>query len=199
MKNFLIVFNVVLLAAVGYLYYIHFKYVESDVHKIIEQQNAASNSFKIAYFDLDTLENNYEYFKEQRNYLKAKNDEVEKKLTKIQNDYMTKVNDYNRRGPNLSQAEQTQIQEQLEKMRNDYQEQEQALSQELQAETMQKMLVIKSKIQDFLKIYGKEKGYTYVFATSGDDNLMYYKDTVRNITTDIVRRLNEQNTATKKK
>lgn len=199
MKNFLIVFNVLLAVAVGYLYYIHYKYVESDTHKVSEQKVSAANSFKIAYFDLDSLENNYEYFKVQRNYLKAKNDEVERKLRKMQNDYMAKVNDYNKRGPDLSQAEQSQVQEQLMKMRNDYQEQEQNLSQQLQSETMQKMVDIKNKIQEFLKTYGKEQGYTYVFATSSDDNLMYYKDTVRNITPDIVRELNEQNDASKKK
>ncbi len=198
MKNFLLVFNVLLLIAVGYLYYVHFNSGE-ETKVTATVSNKDSVNLKIAYFDLDTLENNYEYFKEQRNYLKGKNDEVEKKLSRLQNDYMAKVNDYNKRGPYLSQAEQTQIQEQLMKMRNDYQQQEQALGQQLQSETMKKMLDIKSKIQDFLKVYGKERGYSYVFATSSDDNLMYYKDSVRDITHDIVLQLNKQNDSSKKK
>ncbi len=199
MKNFLLVFNVLLLIAVGYLYFVHFNSGEKQTKVTTTVSGKDSVNLKIAYFDLDTLENNYEYFKEQRNYLKAKNDEVEKKLSRLQNDYMAKVNDYNKRGPYLSQAEQTQIQEQLMKMRNDYQQQEQALGQQLQSETMKKMLDIKSKIQDFLKVYGRERGYSYVFATSSDDNLMYYKDSVRDITHDIVLQLNKLNESTKKK
>ena len=51
---------------------------------------------------------------------------------------------------------------------------------------MQKMLDLKNKIQDFLKTYSIQKGYAYVFATSSDDNVIYFKDSLRNITTDIL-------------
>lgn len=199
MKYFLVTINVLLIAAVGYLYYIHYNQAYDKPEKVTVEKKENPLDFKIAYFDLDSLENNYEYFKTQRNYLKARNDEVEKKLLRMQNDYMAKVNDFNKRGPNLSQAEQLQYQEQLMKMSRDYQEQEQKLSQDLQAETMKRMIDVKTKIQDFLKNYGKEKGYTYVFATNSEDNFIYFKDTVRNITNDIVTQLNLQNEASKNK
>ena len=42
------------------------------------------------------------------------------------------------------------------------------------------------KIQDFLKNYCADKGYAYVFA-SNDQDYLYYKDSIRNITPDIDR------------
>ena len=84
------------------------------------------------------------------------------------------------------------MQEDLARLDNYYSQQQQSLGQDFQGEYMQKMLALKNKIQAFLKSYSVEKGYEYVFATSSDDNVIYYKDSVRNITTDIVDKLNEQ-------
>ena len=199
MKKFFITSNIILAIAVGYLFYIHFKYVADDVHAKANEQKAAANALKIAYFDLDTLQNNYEYFKEMRTYLTGKKDVMDQKLNKIRQEYTAKVNDYNQRGASLSQTEQSQIQQELGAMNNNYSQQEQALGEDLQSETMEKMVDVRSKIQDFLKSYSKEKGYSYVFATSGDDNVMYYKDTLKNITPDLVKNLNVLYLASKKK
>ena len=199
MKKFLIVFNILLAIAVAYLFYIHFTYVATDEHEKNQNAIIAANAMKIAYFDLDTLQNNYEYFKEMRTYLTGKKDVMDQKLNKIRSDYTAKVNDYNKRGPSLSQTEQSQMQQELGAMNNNYQQQEQALGEDLQSETMEKMVDVRTKIQDFLKTYSKQKGYSYVFATSSDDNVMYYKDTLKNITPDLVKQLNVLYLATKKK
>ena len=46
------------------------------------------------------------------------------------------------------------------------------------------------KIQDFLKNYcSADKGYAYVFA-SNDQDYLYYKDSIRNITPDVLTGLN---------
>ena len=63
---------------------------------------------------------------------------------------------------------------------------------------MRKLLEVKTRIQQFLRNYCKDKGYAYVFASDENDYL-YYKDTVRNITPDIVRLLNEDYKNTKNK
>ena len=148
---------------------------------------------------MDTLEKYYEYAKETRDYLKGKNEAMESKLNKIRSDYTSKVNDYNKRGASMSQTEQSQMQEDLSRMQSMYDQQQQSLSQEFQGEYMQKMLDLKNKIQDFLKTYSAQKGYAYVFATSSDDNVIYYKDSLRNITPDIVDKLNADYKNSKKK
>ncbi len=148
---------------------------------------------------MDTLEKYYEYAKETRGYLEGRKQSMESKLNKIRSDYTSKVNDYNKRGASMSQTEQSQMQEDLARIQNMYDQQQQSLGQEFQGEYMQKMLDLKNKIQDFLKTYSMQKGYAYVFSTSSDDNVIYYKDSVRNITSDIVDKLNSDFKSTKKK
>ena len=43
-------------------------------------------------------------------------------------------------------------------------------------------------IEDFMKEYNKDKGYSYIFSNIPD--MMYYKDTAYNITADVIRGLN---------
>lgn len=198
MNKGLLIFNIVLLIALGYLYYAF--YTEKNAVPVTAfQQTPSKTNFRIAYFDLDTLEKYYVYAKETRDYLKDKNDAMESKLNNIRQQYTAKVNDYNKRGATLSQTEQSQMQEDLQRLDSYYSQQQQSLGQDFQGEYMQKMLDLKTKIQNFLKAYSAQKGYEYVFATSSDDNVIYYKDSVRNITKDVVDKLNDDYKNSKKK
>jgi outer membrane protein len=199
MNKGLLTLNLVLLVGLGYLYYAFYEKQNSSPTVNLPGKNSPDTNFRIAYFDLDTLEKNYVFAEETRDYLNKKKDGMEAKLNKIRQDYTTKINDYNKRGATLSQTEQSQMQEDLARLDNYYSQQQQSLGQDFQGEYMQKMLDLKNKIQDFLKTYSVQKGYVYVFATSSDDNVIYYKDSVRNITGDIVDKLNEEYKNSKKK
>jgi outer membrane protein len=190
MNRALLIINIILLVAIGYLYYAFYSKPHS-APVVKNTTDTSLNHIKLAYFDMDTLEKYYEYAKETRDFLKSKRSAMEAKLNKIGSDYTNKVNDYNKRGASMSQTEQSQMQEDLARIQNMYDQQQQSLSQEYQSVYMQKMLDLKNKIQDFLKSYSIQKGYAYVFSTSSDDPVIYYKDTVRNITSDIVSKLNE--------
>lgn len=200
MKNVLLGVNVVLVAAVAYLFYLHFSTPLPDLSNEKKQDAAiAAGTIKIAYFDLDSLQKNYEYFNEVKNELKGHSDNMEAQLAKMRNEYNAKVNDFNKRGNTLSQTESSQLQEQIMQMQQNFGQQQEAMNQQLQNETLDKMLKVKSKIQEYLKTYSSQKGFTYVFATSSDDNIIYYKDSVRDITNDLVKLLNDKYRETKKK
>jgi outer membrane protein len=66
----------------------------------------------------------------------------------------------------------------------------QMMEQEIQDESFKKLQDVNKRIEDYLKGYNKDKGYAYIFSNVPD--MMYYKDTVYNITADIVKGLNEQ-------
>lgn len=197
MNRILLAINIVLLLAVGVLYYLYFKYTSADEHKINEANAAVKNSFKLAYFDLDSLEDKYDYYKEVRDYLRGRDSQMTQQLNKLRTGYMSKVKEYNQRGPTMSQTEQSEYQQQLIKMRDDYQQRQDEMGQDMHNISMQKLQEVKANIQSFLKDYCKEKGYAYVFA-SDDNDYLYYKDTLRNITPEIVQLLNERYKQTKK-
>ncbi len=198
MKKFLIISNCILLAAVAFLFYRSYNNAPAGKTTDHVKNEVDSIKGKIAYFDLDTLQNQYQYFIEVRDYLKGKDDDNTRELNKLRNNYLEKLKEYNQKGPTLSQTEQGQYQQDLMQMQNDYQAREQNVSQAMQAEAMEKMQGVKQKIQDFLKTYSVDKGYAYIFA-SNDNDYLYYKDTLNDITKDIVGKLNEQYKNSKKK
>lgn len=55
---------------------------------------------------------------------------------------------------------------------------------------------IKKKIEDFIKEFNKNRGYTFVL--SDDPGLFYYRDTTYNITKEVVKGLNETHKNEKK-
>jgi len=197
MNKVLLTLNVILILAVGILYYYFFEYRAEDEHRIKDANAAVANNFKIAYFELDSLQEHYTYFKEVRDELNRQESQRTKQLDNIRANYMNKLKEYNQKGATMSQTDQSNFEQQLRTLQNNYEERQQQLGQEMNALYMQKMQNVKQRIQDFLKSYCRDKGYAYVFAASSDDYL-YYKDTVRDITSDIVDRLNEEYKASKK-
>jgi outer membrane protein len=197
MNRVLLVLNIILIVAVGILYYYFIQYRVEDEHRIKDANAAIANNFKIAYFELDSLQEHYTYFKEVREELNKQEAQRTKQLDNIRANYLNKLKEYNQKGATMSQTDQSSFEEQLRTLQNNYEQRQQELGQEMNTLYMQKMQNVKQRIQDFLKQYCKNKGYAYVFAASSEDNL-YYKDTVRDITNDIVSLLNEEYKATKK-
>ena len=132
--------NIVMVAAVGYLYYQHYSYINLDTHNQEKDKAAVLNSVKIAYFELDSVESNYEYYKEVKDYLTKKDQDNQTQLNKIKNNYLNKAKEYQQKGPNLSQNEQNEYQQSLMKLQNDYSETEQNLNNEMQAEMVEKII-----------------------------------------------------------
>jgi outer membrane protein len=54
---------------------------------------------------------------------------------------------------------------------------------------MRKMKDVKNKIEEYLKTYNNEKGYSYIFAY--EPGLFYYRDTMYDITNDVIKGLND--------
>ncbi|MFN4006891.1 MAG: OmpH family outer membrane protein [Chitinophagaceae bacterium] len=192
MKQISTIVQVILAVAVAVLFYLHFsnKPNTTVVTRNADGITSLANN-KIAYFELDSLENQYTYFKETRNYLRRKDDEFSRRLNSIKLQYENKLKEANAKGPSMTQAEQTAFQQELMRIQENYRQTEQEGTQEMQALSLQKMQEVKKTIQDFLKTYCEGKGYAYVFASSENDYL-YYKDSAQNITNDLIAALNKQ-------
>jgi outer membrane protein len=93
-------------------------------------------------------------------------------------------------GQYLSQAEIGSRQQELAQLEKNYTNKEQQLAQELQEESFKRLQEVKKKIENFLIQYNKDKTFAYIFSSNPD--LMYYKDTAYDITTDIVAGLNKE-------
>lgn len=197
MNRILLTLNVVLLVGLGVLYYLFFSYQNQDKHEIQQANAASANRFKIAYFELDSLQEHYAYFKDMRDYLNGEEKRMTNQLNSMRDKYVNKLKEYNQKGPTMNQTEQSSYEQQLMTLKNDYDRRQQELGQDMNNLYMQKMQDVKLKIQASLKNYCKDSGYSYVFASSNEDYL-YYKDTLRDITPGIVKLLNEEYKPAKK-
>ena len=199
MNRILIALNIVLLMAVGILYFLYFQYTKDDKHRIKDANSQLANSFKVAYFDIDTLDTYYDYSKEVRGYLMQQDSLNQGKLAAMRNSMNSQIKQMNQTGGSLTQQQQISFQQKMQDMQNEYESTGNTLAQQLQAESYQKLQQVRVKIQKFLKEYCQEKGYAYVLGTQEYDNMVYYKDTIRNITLDLVAKLNVEYRGEQKK
>ncbi|MDI5889004.1 OmpH family outer membrane protein [Flavobacterium yafengii] len=68
---------------------------------------------------------------------------------------------------------------------------QQALSQELQQESGKEMDSLVSGVKKFIKAYGKEKGYAYIYGTGDAASILYAEDKF-DITKEIIKALNDK-------
>jgi len=187
MKNFTLGLNIVLALAVAVLFYLHFS--SKKTVSTVSNSTAVSGGFRIAYFEMDSIQNQFEYFKDVRSTLNSKDQELGRELASMENNFRNKYQDLQKVGSTLSQAEVANRQQELVEMDKNLKSRKQLMDQEMQDETVKKLQDVKKKIENYLKDYNKDKGYSYIFAGSPD--LIYYKDSAYNITADMLKGLNE--------
>jgi outer membrane protein len=186
MKSIAWVVNGVLAVAIIVLYVLHF----NGNNTPMKSSAAGASGTKIAYFEIDSIQNNYEFFKEVKSALQVKDMDNAKQLTALKNAYIAKYQDLQKNGQYLSQAEVGSRQQELVQAEKNYTNKEQQLSQELQEESFKRLQEVKKKIELYLQNYNKNKTFAYIFSSNAD--LMYYKDTAYDITADIIKGLNAE-------
>lgn len=188
MKNFTLGLNIVLLLAVSVLFYLHFTSPAVVSQNEGHSKSVPAGNFRIAYFETDSIQDNFEYFKEVSAELQAKDQANAKLLGDMKSTFASKYQELQKAASALSQSELAAKQQELMQMEKAFQGKEKMMSDEMQDEQFRKMQDVKKKIEDYLTEYNKDKGYAYIFSSSAD--LMYYKDTAYNITKDVVNGLN---------
>lgn len=188
MKNFTLGLNIVLLLAVSVLFYLHFTSPAVVSQHEGQSKSVPAGNFRIAYFETDSIQDNFEYFKEVSAELQAKDQANAKLLGDMKSTFASKYQELQKAASALSQTELAAKQQELMQMEKAFQGKEKMMSDEMQDEQFRKMQDVKKKIEDYLIEYNKDKGYAYIFSSSAD--LMYYKDTAYNITKEVVNGLN---------
>ena len=194
MKSINLIFNVVLLLLIGVLFYLHFSTAKTPkttaVSKTTEATPATANSdCKIAYFEMDSIENSFSMVKDVKAELSRKEEAINNELARMQRSYQEKANDYQSKAATMNQVQSEMATKDIMQMQQNLQSRKQQLDEEYQNFYMRRMRDVKTKIEDFLKGYNTDKGFAYIFAY--EPGLFYYRDTAFNITGDVIKGLNE--------
>ncbi|MBA2745667.1 MAG: OmpH family outer membrane protein [Flavisolibacter sp.] len=203
MKNASLIFNIVLLALVGVLFYLHFssgKKVASSTEKKSQVTASAEENgeFKIAYFELDSITNSFSMVKDVKSELNKEEEKMSSEMAGWQKRYNDKITRYQNQAQTqpMSQVESEKANTDLLQMQETIRNKKQELDQRFQNMYMQKMKEVTTKIEAFLQDYNQDKRYSYILAY--EPGFIYYRDTMYNITKDLIKGLNDQYTTKKK-
>lgn len=191
MKNILLVINIVLILLVGFLYYLFFNTNKKSVLQNIPSSpiHHKNEIAKVAYIDLDSLQNNYTYYKKIKAEFEKKQEAANNEITALQKKYQTRAMQLQQKGPSMNQQEQEIAMQEMNKMQQDLQAKKQAIDNDLYNTNSKMKEDILSRIQNYLKEYNKDGKYSYIF--SYEPGFMFYKDSTLNITPDVIAGLNE--------
>ncbi len=197
MKNILLVMNVILLVLVGYLYYLHFKN-HGKVVQAIKKSEAIINDgkSKVAYIDLDSLQNNYGYYQTIKSDFERKQSAANDEISAMQKKYQNRAMQLQQKASTMNQKEQESAMQEINKMQQDLQTKKQVIDNELYNYNSKMKEDILTRIQNFLKQYNKDGRYSYIF--SYEPGFMFYKDSTLNITADVIAGLNQLDSTHKK-
>ena len=192
MKNGILILNAVLLVLVAVLFYLHFSSNDKRSVKKSETKTAQNTTpdFKIAYFEMDSLESSFEMVKDVKSELGKKEESINGELERLERTYRNKAAQYQSQAQTMTQVQSEMATRDMMQLQQNMQSRKQQLDQEYQDFYMRKMKDVKTRIEDYLKQYNAQKGYTYIFAY--EPGLFYYRDTTYNITNDVVKGLNDQ-------
>jgi outer membrane protein len=197
MKNGLLVLNIILLIAVGVLFYLHFstpgKQSASSAGTVLSGNPdipAGSSNVRIAYIEMDSLENAFTVIRDVKSELARREEAMTNELNGLEKRYRSRGQELQAQAATMNQVQSEAAQKEMMQLEQTIRGRKQELDQQYQNLYMDKMKDVKTRIENYLKEYNKDKGYTYILAY--EPGLFYYKDSTFNITGDVIQGLNKK-------
>jgi len=189
----MLIWNLVLTVLVAALLFLYLgkNKKTSETQSAFTDTAHSQNSTKIAYINMDSVQENYAYAKEILDDIRKQEQENSLLMEKLSDDYNKKLQTYSQQDQSaglsqLSEAHQLDLMESQKKI-ND---RKQSIEQEYVKKVNQSELNLRNKIKDYLKDFNKDKKYAYIMSL--EDRMFYYVDTVYDITKEVIQGLNAQ-------
>ena len=145
---------------------------------------------KTAYVDTTKIVQEYKEMKDVEAEFTSKSDSVRKQLDSVARVFQQEVQTYQTEMKSMSEAQRKAKEQELMQKQQMLQQQQQMQSNRLREQSNVVMDSIVNKIKDYVKEYGKENNYTYIFGSNESANIMYAEEGL-DITQDILKKLNE--------
>jgi outer membrane protein len=192
MKNASLILNLVLLVAVAVLFYLHFSSGKKGVETRIASSTPSSannhGDCRIAYFDMDSINNTFVLIKNVKSELSREEEKINNELTRLQKAYNDRITHYQGQSQTMSQVESEKANRDILQLQEKIRSTKQDMESRYQDLYMRKMQDVKSKVEEYLKEYNKDKGYAYILAY--EPGFIFYRDSALNITSDVITGLN---------
>ena len=158
----------------------------------------AAKEVKTAYEDTSELMKQYTEAKDLEAKYKAKAEEKGRQLDAEIKRFKQEASGFQAQAQANGQEWAQKKGAELQKREQQLSYAQQALSQELQQESGKEMDSLVSGVKKFIKAYGKEKGYAYIYGTGDAASILYAEDKF-DITKEVIKSLNDKYKSAEKK
>lgn len=147
---------------------------------------------KIAYVNIDTLEDKYELLKTKRTDFRSRQGQMEAELQRSFQQMQADAAEVQKKAQanTLTQSEYESAQKRLMQMQQSLETRKQTLTEQLMAEQEKFNKELKSSLDAFLEEYNKAHGFDYILSYSAAGSSILYVNKQMDITKDVVDGMN---------
>jgi outer membrane protein len=161
-------------------------------------ETATVKEVKTAYIDTSKLLEDYTEAKDIDAKYKTKTEEIGRKLEVEEANFKSDAAYFEKNAEANGRAWAEQKGAELQRRQQDLQYAAQNIAQKLQSEHGTEMDTLVKSVKQFIKDYGKEKGYSYIYGTGEAATVLYAEDKY-DITKEVVKLLNDKYETSSKK
>ena len=192
MNKGLLTLNILLLIAVGVLFFLFFSR-KGDSSPVISTRTNPDTVAKwehtpVAYFDMDSIEANFILWKQVQAEVVKREAGVNDTINMMRNSFQSYYQKLQAQSANLSPRQKDSLGNELAQMDAEIKNRTAELNQKYQTYFMTRQQEIVTKIKNYCKEFNKDKKYSYIIAR--EPGLFYYTDTAYNVTSELLKGLN---------
>ncbi|HKC34792.1 MAG TPA: OmpH family outer membrane protein [Chitinophagaceae bacterium] len=200
MNKGLLALNIVLLLAVGILFFLFFtrKDNAASVSTIRRGPDTAAQwqHTPVAYFDMDSIEANFTLWKQVQAEVVKREAGINDTINQMKMGFQSYYQKLQAQSANLSPRQKDSLGNELAQMDAEIKNRTAELNQSYQTYFMSKQQEIVTLIKNYCKEFNKDRRFSYIIAR--EPGLFYYTDTAYNVTNALLKGLNSFYSSKKK-
>jgi outer membrane protein len=148
---------------------------------------------KTAFVNNTEIMEGFEKLKQTEEELSLEEEALKAKIDGMvaESGYQDLVQEYQSNQGKMSKAKEEELYNEIMQIQQRLSQQQQMGNQQFQAKKQAQMDSLVDTVKDFIKVYGKENGYTYIYGANESGNILYGQDDL-DITEEITKALNEK-------
>jgi outer membrane protein len=186
MKNLSLILNIVLLVAVGVLFYFQFS---SKTSSSGTTSSAIAGDLTIAYINSDSVVKHYKFLDDKKVIIEAKTKKMDSDFRNRAQTLQNEITAYQRNVNSMTIGQAKALEEDLAKKQQNLQMYQQSLNQEMMKDESELNKELYDRITKFLKTYSEDNGLQVVLKFDQTSDVLYGKDAL-NITNPVIEGLN---------
>ncbi len=196
MKNYSLIYNVILTIAVIILFFLVLsnKNTSSANHVSDSSDSTLVAKLPLAYINIDSLLLNYTFAKEANEDLMSKQETSKATLNSKARQLQSEMDEFNRKLENnafLSRERAEQAQRSILQKQQDLQNMEGKLTQDLMESQLKMSEQLRDTIDAFLQSFNKDNKYQVILSNTANDNILFSAEGY-DITEEVITELNKR-------